>query len=55
MSESVIFPEMIEAGKETLRECRGRMDDAHIALNIYLAMRAIEEIALMREANETRH
>lgn len=56
MSETVILPEMLEAGIEALRECRKRkLPDLDAAVAVYLAMRALEEIYVMREENETRH
>ena len=50
MSEVVMFPEMLEAGMEALEEARNReLDDFNTCVAIFLAMRAIEQIALMRE------
>jgi hypothetical protein len=54
--EVVLLPEMLQAGLEALEESRERgtsQEDAVIA--VYLAMRGIEEIAVMREASGTRH
>lgn len=56
MSETVILPEMIDAGVETLVECRkADATDTNTALMVYLSMQAIYEIALMRGTNQTRH
>ena len=50
VSEVVMFPEMLEAGMEALEEARNReLDDFNTCVAIFLAMRAIEQIALMRE------
>lgn len=56
MSETVIFPEMIAAGIEAISESRDRgFEDAETAVAVYLAMRAVEEMFLMREGQQTRH
>lgn len=56
MAETVILPEMVEAGEETLVECRNaKATDRNTALMVYLSMQAIYEIALMRGTNQTRH
>ena len=52
--EVVMLPEMLEAGMQALDECRGRKPE-DVCIAVFLAMRAIEEIALMREASQTRH
>lgn len=47
-----MLPEMLEAGMEALEESRQRrLDDDDICVAVYLAMRAIEEIALMKDAH----
>lgn len=52
--EVCILPEMLEAGVQALEEGRSyRPEDLVIA--IYLAMRGIEEIALLRKASDTVH
>lgn len=54
MTEVVIFPEMIVAGKEALGEGRENgLDDAQICIVIYLAMEAIREMSQMPQ--ETVH
>ena len=52
--EVQIIPEMLEAGVQALEEGRGYRP-ADLVIAIYLAMRGIEEIAVMREASLTRH
>ena len=49
VSEVVLYPEMLEAGVEALVESRRRkLDDGNTAIAVWLAMKAIEEIAAMR-------
>lgn len=56
MREVVLFPEMLQAGLEALEESRERhLPDNDIVIAIYLAMRGIEEIAVMREASGAVH
>lgn len=56
MREVVLLPEMLQAGLETLEECRERhVTDHDLIVAIYLAMRGIEEIAVMREASGAVH
>lgn len=56
MSETAVLPEMIEAGVETLVECRhANANDRTAALMVYLAMEAVRQISEMRDMNETRH
>ena len=52
--EVVLLPEMLEAGIEALEEWKSDSPEK-LVVHIYLAMRGIEEVAFMREANETRH
>ena len=53
--EVVILPEMLEAGVEALVEARHKeLGDLDTAVAVFLAMRAIEAIAVMRE-NGTLH
>lgn len=54
--EVVMLPEMLEAGMETLEECRLKgASSEDVCIAVFLAMRAIEEIAEMRRANESVH
>jgi hypothetical protein len=48
----VIVPaEMLEAGVEMLEECRrAKLDQATTALQVYMAMRAVEEV--LEEPNQ---
>lgn len=56
VSETVVLPEMLEAGAETLEECRANNAPKETtALMVYLAMEAIRELNALREAHETRH
>jgi hypothetical protein len=56
VNETVILPEMLEAGVEALTECRKRkLGDLDVAIAVYLAMRAIEEIATMRAESRSVH
>jgi hypothetical protein len=44
-----MFPEMLEAGMEALNESRNRdLDDYNTVVAVFLAMRAIEQIATNR-------
>ena len=52
--EVIMLPEMLQAGIEALEESQGQSAEAK-CIAVFLAMRAIEEIAFMREASETRH
>ena len=53
--EAVIFPEMLQAGVEAMAECKSRnLTPYETAIAVYLAMRAVEEIAAMR-GQETVH
>ena len=52
--EVMILPEMLEAGVQALEEGKGYTPD-QLVVAIYLAMRGIEEIAVMHEASGTRH
>ena len=52
--EVCILPEMVEAGAQALEESQGQTREAAV-IAVYLAMRGIEEIAVMRDAGETRH
>lgn len=55
MSEAVIFPEMLQAGVEAMAECRSRkLTQYETVIAVYLAMKAVEEIAIMR-GEETLH
>ena len=50
MSEVVILDEMVVAGIQALTECRRRrLGSAEIAVAVFLAMRAVEELAYMRQ------
>lgn len=56
MSELVIFPEMIEAGKEEVAECRAmNLGDEQTAINVYMAMAGIFVMAKIRGENERVH
>lgn len=56
MNEAVILPEMLEAGTEALTEAKQKQFSPHeTVVTIYLAMRAIEEIASMRRRYEAVH
>lgn len=49
MNETVILPEMLQAGLEALAECKKRKFNARdTVIDVYLAMEAIREIAAMR-------
>jgi hypothetical protein len=49
VSEVVILPEMVEAGSQMLTECRERqLDDETTAVNVYLAMEGVLEIAILK-------
>lgn len=51
-----MLPEMLEAGLEALEESRRRgMDDHDMCVAVYLAMRAIEQIAAMRDRGAMVH
>lgn len=47
MTEVVIFPEMLQAGVEALAESKELTEEEKVVA-VYLAMRAIYEIARMR-------
>jgi hypothetical protein len=50
VSEAVIWPEMLEAGVEALTESRIRgLTDLNTCVAVFLAMRAIEQIAVMQD------
>lgn len=52
----VIFQEMIDSGMSTLAECKESEKTPYdTVIAVYLAMRAIEQIAVMRAQNETIH
>jgi hypothetical protein len=54
--EVVLLPEMLQAGVEAFEESKLKGSSAEdLCTAIFLSMRAIEEIAFMREASETRH
>ena len=56
MNEVVILPEMLEAGVEAVLECRKlKQPDHDLVIAVYLAMRGIEEIAVMRADNKSVH
>ena len=56
VSEVWILPEMLAAGVEALAESKKkRLDKGNTAIAVYLAMRAVEEIARMKQAEETVH
>lgn len=56
MSETVILPEMLQAGMEALAECRRRgLDDEDVAVAVYLAMSAVYQMAALSESSQTRH
>jgi hypothetical protein len=56
MNEVCVFPEMLEAGIETLIECRRRgMPDDETAVAVYLAMEAVSRMRMMRDATGTVH
>jgi hypothetical protein len=56
VSETVIFPEMLEAGLLTLKECREHdKTEYETVLAVFLAMRAIEEIAAMKRNGAAVH
>lgn len=47
-----MLPEMLNAGIEALEESRQRhLDDTNTCVAVFLAMRAIEEIAVMKESH----
>lgn len=47
---------MIAAGIEAIAESRERgLEEAETAVAVYLSMRAVEEMFLMREGQQTRH
>ena len=48
MTEVVILEEMLEAGVEAYDECRKRkLGPADVCVAVFLAMRAVEEIAAL--------
>lgn len=52
----MLLPEMLQAGKEALEESRERhLSDDDIVVAIFLAMRGIEEIAVMHLHNGVVH
>jgi hypothetical protein len=54
--EVVLLPEMLQAGREALEEGRDRHLSADdLVVSIYLAMRGIEEIAVMHQHNGVVH
>jgi hypothetical protein len=56
VSETIIFPEMSDAGEQALKESRARGDDeATQAVMVYMAMAAVYEMFVVREQNTTRH
>lgn len=56
MSEVLLLPEMLQAGVEALTESRERgLGDDDLCVAVFLAMRAIEEIAVMRQASRSVH
>jgi uncharacterized protein with GYD domain len=56
LSGVVFLPEMSDAGAEALKESQERGDDAATqAVMVYLAMSAIYELMMSRDANKTRH
>ena len=56
MTEVVILEEMLEAGVEAYDECRKRkLGPADVCVAVFLAMRAVEEIAQMRIPEATVH
>ena len=56
VSEVAILPEMLIAGAEAVHECHERdFSDVDTAIAVYLAMTAVYQMAVIKEANETRH
>jgi hypothetical protein len=56
VNEVVILPEMLEAGVEAADECKKRKLATHdMVIAVYLAMRGIEEIAVMRADSRSVH
>jgi hypothetical protein len=52
--EVVVYPEMLKAGIEAMEESRGQSVE-NAVLAVFLAMRAIEEVAGLRLASELVH
>ena len=56
MAEVVLLPEMLEAGLEAMADGKKRKDDdKDICIAVFLAMRAIEEMYVMRLASGAIH
>jgi hypothetical protein len=56
MTEIYISPEVLNAGVEAISECKQRkLGNLDTVVAIYLAMRAVEEMALLAEDDQTRH
>ncbi len=56
MNEVFMCPEMLSAGVEAFEESVSRdLDPGNTVIAIYLAMRAIEEIARMKQTESTVH
>ena len=56
VTEIYISPEVLNAGVEAMDECKKRkLGSLDTAIAVYLAMRAVETMALMVEADQTRH
>jgi len=56
MNEVVMLPEMLEAGMLILAECQKENKTTYdTVIAVYLAMRAIEEITVMRVASKSVH
>ena len=52
--EVMILPEMLEAGVQALEESQGHSPQ-DLCVAVFLAMRAIEQIAVMRQAGDLLH
>lgn len=56
LSELVIFPEMLAAGAEQIRECRLMdLDDAEVAERVFAAMYGVFLITCVRGESERVH
>lgn len=56
MSEVIIFPEMIAAGAEQIKECRQmKLDDLEIAERVFAAMYGVFLITCVRGESERVH
>jgi hypothetical protein len=54
--EVLLLPEMLAAGVEALEECRKKeLDQANTCVAVFLAMRAVEQMALEDRQPEVLH